>query len=155
MKNPSTGVARARQTDDRLDCVSELGEDWRIARAAHADLLLMGMPRVNVLLMGMDGVIQNILETLRPELHEPIATWCPGEQLVLPSEAPAGTVILHEVGALAHDDQLHLLEWLEQAAGRAQVVSTTSAPLLPRVEAGAFNDILYYRLNMVCLDVSS
>jgi DNA-binding NtrC family response regulator len=35
------------------------------------------------------------------------------------------------------------------------VVSTTSAPLLPRVEAGEFNATLFYRLNTVCVDVTT
>lgn len=66
-----------------------------------------------------------------------------------------GTLILHEVGALPHDDQRQLLEWLEPAARRVQVISTTSASLFPRVEVGAFSDVLYYRLNTMCMDVAS
>ena len=62
--------------------------------------------------------------------------------------------MLHDVGALTTDDQLRLLDWLERAEGRTQVVSTSSAPLLPRVHAGSFIDTLYYRLNTVCVDVT-
>jgi sigma-54-interacting transcriptional regulator len=63
-------------------------------------------------------------------------------------------MILQDVDALTHADQRRLLDWLDQAAGRTQVVSTTPAPLLPRVQAGAFIDRLYYRLNTVCMDVT-
>jgi transcriptional regulator of acetoin/glycerol metabolism len=34
-------------------------------------------------------------------------------------------------------------------------VSTTPAPLLPRVESGKFIDTLYYRLNTVCVDATA
>ena len=63
--------------------------------------------------------------------------------------------MLHDVGTLPLDEQLRLLDWLERAEGRTQVVSTSTTPLLPRVQAGAFIDTLYYRLNTVCVDVTS
>jgi transcriptional regulator of acetoin/glycerol metabolism len=77
-----------------------------------------------------------------------------GEPLVLPPVARARTLILQDVGALTHADQYRLLDWLDRAAGRTQVVSTTPASLWPRVQAGAFIDRLYYRLNTVCMDVT-
>jgi hypothetical protein len=129
-------------------------KDWRLARASHVYLLLMGMPRVNLLLIGIDGGVWNVLETLLPDLAKPITSWFPGQLFALPSSARGGTIILHEVGALTHDDQRHLLDWLERADGRTQIVSTTSSPLLPRVHAGTFIDTLYYRLNTVCVDVT-
>jgi len=129
-------------------------EDWRRARAAHASLLLMGMPRVNVLLIGIDGMAWRILQTLLPDLREPTATWCPGDRLVLPPTVRTGTMILHDVGAMTYQEQRHLLDWLGRSGGRTQVVSMTSVPLLPLVRAGAFIDRLYYRLNTVCVDVT-
>jgi DNA-binding NtrC family response regulator len=63
--------------------------------------------------------------------------------------------VLQEAGALSAEDQLQLLDWLEQAEGRTQVVSTSTTALLPRVHAGGFIDTLYYRLNTVCVDVTS
>ena len=133
---------------------SQQPEDWLVVRAARVNRLLRGMPRVNLLLMGVDSVIQEALEIGLLDLHEPIATWRPGEPLVLPTVARAGTMILHDVGALSIDDQRRLLQWLDWAAGRTQVVSTTPGRLLPRVESGRFLDTLYYRLNTICLDVS-
>jgi DNA-binding NtrC family response regulator len=96
-----------------------------------------------------------VLQTLVQDPEEPVASWCPGERLVLPPAARAGTMILKDVGALAPEDQHRLLDWLEAAAGRTQVVSTTPATLLPRVEAGTFIEQLYYRLNTVCVDMSA
>jgi hypothetical protein len=62
--------------------------------------------------------------------------------------------VLRDVHGLTPADQLELLDWLELAEGRTQVVSTSSTPLLPRVHSGEFIDTLYYRLNTVCVDVT-
>ena len=144
---PNPGVPPSRS--------GTLPDHWRLARAAHVDLLLMGMPRVNLLLIAPDGVVRFVLESLLLDLHEPIARWRPGERLMLPPTDESGTLVLQDAGALTPDDQLHLLDWLERAEGRTQVVSTASTPLLPQVRAGSFIEILYYRLNTVCVDVTS
>jgi transcriptional regulator of acetoin/glycerol metabolism len=89
------------------------------------------------------------------DFHGHITAWYPSEQLVLPRAPQAGAIILHEVGLMGYEDQLRLLDWLETRLGRTQIISTTSAPLLPKVESGAFNDTLYYRLNTVSVDVSA
>jgi hypothetical protein len=159
MENPSSlasgrvGSAGARRATSP-DCVPPLPEHWRLARAAHVDLLLMGMPRVNLLLVAPDPVVRYVLESLLLNLREPVARWAPGQPLALPPHGLIGTMVLHEVGNLQPQEQLDLLEWLEQADGRTQVVSTSPTPLLPRVQCGAFIDTLYYRLNTVCVDVT-
>jgi hypothetical protein len=155
MENPPQVFAGTTQAGGPLPHGSTLPDHWRMARAAHVDLLLMGMPRVNLLLIAPDGVVRVVLESLLLDLHEPIAQWRPGETLALPPVDNSGTLVLHEPGSLTPDDQLGLLDWLERADGRTQVVSTSSAPLLPRVHAGGFLDTLYYRLNTVCVDVTS
>ena len=134
---------------------SQSAEDWRRARAAHVSLQLMGMPRVNVLLIGIDGIVWNVLKTLLPDLREPVTTWCPGDPLVLPPVGASGTLVLHDVGAMAHNNQLQLVDWSARTQGRIQIVSMTSVPLIPRVQIGAFLDTLYYRLNTVCVDVTA
>lgn len=126
----------------------------RLAQAAHIDLRALGMPHVNLLLIGAEEVTQNFLETLMMDLREPISHWCMGEALVLPPAGRTATLILHEVGTLPMEDQRRLLRWLEQAVGRVQVISTTSTSLLARVQSGTFVDTLYYRLNTVCLDIT-
>ena len=134
---------------------SKLPDHWRMARAAHVDLLLMGMPRVNLLLIAPEGVIRYVIESLLLDLQEPIARRRPGEHLTLSSPSDGGTLVIHDVGSLGADDQLRLLDWLERAEGRTQVVSTSATPLLPRVTSGTFIDTLYYRLNTVCVDVTT
>jgi len=134
---------------------SQRATHWQLARAAHVDLLLMGMPRINLLLIAPDGVVRHVLQSLMPDLCEPVGGWSPGVPLTLPSPASAGTIILHDVHALPLVDQHRLLDWLELTRGRTQVVSTTPIPLLPLVQAGEFIATLFYRLNTVCVDVST
>jgi hypothetical protein len=153
MENLSKVFAGATQAAGPLDCVTQLPEDWRLARAAHVDLLLMGLPRVNVLLIGMDRVIWSLLEALRPDLREPVVSWYPGRRFALPATGASGTMVLQDVGGLTPEDQMRLFDWLERNGGKTQVISTSSTPLLPRVQAGTFIDMLYYRLNTVCVDI--
>jgi hypothetical protein len=155
MANPSDVVAPALRVPGPFDYLSRRPEDWRQARAAYLSLLLIGMPRVNLLLIGVDGIVWNVLGTLLLDLQEPVTTWMPGQPLVLPPPGNAGTLLLHDVGAMTHEEQLRLLGWLEQAGGRTQVVSTAASPVLPRVRTGEFLETLYYRLNTVCVDLAA
>jgi hypothetical protein len=127
---------------------------WHMARAAHVDLLLMGMPRTNLLLIAPDDVVHYVLQSLMPDLWEPVTRWSAGDALTLPPAASGGTLVLHDVHALTIRDQRRLLEWMERTKGRNQVVSTTSSPLLARVNQGEFIATLFYRLNTVCVDVT-
>jgi hypothetical protein len=58
-------------------------------------------------------------------------------------------MVLRDVDELDADGQLLLFDWLERA--ERQIVSTVSFPLLPLVDAGAFHQGLYYRLNTVSI----
>jgi sigma-54-interacting transcriptional regulator len=122
---------------------------------AEEELRLVEQHRVNLLLMGQNDIVQPMIDALSARFHQPVGTWSPGERLVLPPAERTGTMVLNDVGALALQDQIQLLEWLGTASGRTQVVSTTQSPLLPRVQSGKFIDTLYYRLNTVCVDATS
>ena len=136
--------------DDRIPSEShDHGED-----PTEETLRLVESHRVNLLLMGDSNVVQPMVESLAARFHQPVGTWSPGEQLVLPPAERTGTMVLNDVGALGLQDQIQLMEWLGTAMGRTQVVSIASAPLLPRVQSGTFIDTLYYRLNTVCVDAT-
>ena len=122
---------------------------------AEDELRLVEQHRVNLLLMGQNDIVQPMIDALSARFHQPVGTWSPGERLVLPPAERTGTMVLNDVGSLALQDQIQLLEWLGTASGRTQVVSTTHSPLLPRVQSGKFIDTLYYRLNTVCVDATS
>lgn len=142
MGNPSEFFAETASEDDVPHCEDQLPEDWRLARTA----------RVNLLLIHRNRPIDNVIQMISGDLPQPVATWRPGERLVLPTFGRTGTMVIHDVGSLSKEDQQRLLKWLERAAGQTQIVSTTQTPLLPRVQAGRFDDTLYYRLNTVCVD---
>ena len=48
-----------------------------------------------------------------------------------------------------------LSDWLSSGNRRTQVVTTTAEALLPLVASGAFLATLYYRLNVVYVDVTA
>jgi hypothetical protein len=124
----------------------------RLAREAHKDLQVAGMPRTNLLFVGSPGAVRLVMEMLWLELREPILTWRPGQALDLPTPGRASTLILHDVNELTATTSARL-DWLDQTAGRIRVVSTTRTSLWPLLKSGAFNDALYYRLNTVCVDI--
>jgi hypothetical protein len=126
--------------------------DARLARVGEGPFL-MRMTRPNVLLVGSDELTRAVLETQLRRLRQPIATWAPGEPLVLPPNDRMGTLILSEVDALGPAEQTLLFDWLGSPSRAAQVISTASMPLFPRVIAGAFSEALYYRLNTIYVDV--
>jgi len=155
MDTRSTLMPGTRLAAGSHDETSAVPEEWRLARAAGLNVLVFGMPRVTPLLSDVEGAIENVLERILPDLREPIVSWCPGNRLALPPVAYARTLILHEVGSMIDEDQQRLLEWLERADGRTQVISTCATSLLPLVHKEMFDATLYYRLNTVCVDLTT
>jgi transcriptional regulator of acetoin/glycerol metabolism len=137
-------------TDDRTTCLNTAtrwgltDDEWRVARTV----------RVNVLLVGPDRVAQKIVAALRPDFSQPITAWRPGSPLVLPAASNCGTLLLQNIEALSWHDQLRLCHWLEFATGRPRVVSTSPQPMFRLGEPGTFCAALYYRLNILCFDVT-
>jgi hypothetical protein len=119
-----------------------LGEDWWIAR---------GM-RVNTLFIGPRDITAMVLAAIEPDLHRPIRAWRPGEPLPLTDPAPWHTLILHDLTALSRVEQHRLLRYLDRTP-EIQVISTATASLLPQIEAREFVEALYYRLNIITIDV--
>jgi hypothetical protein len=124
-----------------LDFPPETLEDLHIVRVHHTNLLLVGDPAAT-------GVI---LELLGLDGRHAVTTWRPGQPLELPPPGRGTTLILHDVDQLTSAAQGAVLRWLDQNPGETWVVSTTTESLWQHVENGAFNEVLYYRLNTVCL----
>jgi hypothetical protein len=153
MELTSPVVAGPSVAAGQVDRGLELPEQQRRACAAHDDLRSLGMPRVNMLFIGADDAVWRMLGT-QLQLTVPVVTWQPGAPFHLPNVGAARTVVLREVGQLTKHDQVRLLDWLDRAVGRTQVVCTSNTTLLPQLEDGSFINALYYRLNTVCVDLT-
>ena len=66
-----------------------------------------------------------------------------------------GTLVIREVDTLDRAQQEQFFAWLDRYAAGVQVISVTDRPLFPLVLADVFLEKLYYRLNVVCLPLSS
>ena len=129
-----------------------LPEQWQIACEAQERLRQLGMPRVNVLFIGADEVVWRALASAL-SLASPVASWRPGEPMHLPESSAVRTLLIRQPGAMSGAEQVRLLEWLDRAVGRTQVVCTSGAPLMPLIDEGRFINSLYYRLNTICIDL--
>ena len=137
-------MTRGRPASTPRDVAGLTDEEWRVVRVARA----------NVLFVGSNGLAQKIVGALRPDFRSPIEEWRPAARLILPPMGSTGTLILQDVGEMPRDDQRRLCDWLEITAGRIRVVSTHPQPLLPLIESGTFAETLYYRLNILCFQVT-
>jgi len=71
----------------------------------------------------------------------------------LPTVSTSILVVIDEVADIATDDQQRLLQWLEHHPD-AMVLSFAINPIFPLVEQGKFSERLYYRLNVITLNVN-
>jgi Sigma-54 interaction domain len=129
-------------------------KEQRIVRSApRRDLQVASIPRTNVLVVGNPEATRIVVDMLRLDLRGPVMRWRTGQPLDLPSPAQAATLVLENVTRLTTDEQFRVLRWLDDVKGKIRVVSTTSDALWPRVQVGVFNEVLYYRLNTVFVDM--
>jgi hypothetical protein len=127
-------------------------DEWALV---HSDLNLARTTRANLLLVGTEGLVLNLVSVLVPDLSPGLTSRRRNRRLLLPpASSRVAAVVIRDVDALTPEDQLGLFNWLDAAKNGTQVVSTASAPLLPLVETGAFNAALYYRLNTVYINLS-
>lgn len=125
--------------------------DWL---SVHTDLNLARINRTNLLVVGTELLVSSLVSSLLADANSHTTIRCRDGLRLPPTSSQSRTVVLREVDALKNEEQLRLLDWVDSASTRIQVVSTASAPLLRRVEAGAFDARLYYRLNIVYIDLT-
>jgi hypothetical protein len=127
------------------DVVVSFGEaDWL------QSLISRRRPNLMVLAEGrtMEGVVAR-LTNLCPQPVHPCRV--PGE-LWLPRES--GAVLLWDVAQLTRGQQIRLYDWIGGQGVDRQLISVTSAPLLPLVDDGRFLEGLLYRMNVVSFSVA-
>jgi hypothetical protein len=124
-------------------------------RLNPADWSLLAGSHPNVLISGPEQATHAFIHAVAAQLQSPVRCCIASE--VVPSLGDTdGTIVLRDVDALDADRQNELLLWLDDAGhGRTQVVCTTRKPLYDRVQAGAFLDRLYYRLNVINFEVTA
>jgi DNA-binding NtrC family response regulator len=123
------------------------------AQLAYAEFLHVASRRANVLLTGPDDRVASLLDALQGHLRPPVTRWRRGRALELPRGGD-GTLLIHEPGALSCHEQHRLFEWLTVRTCRTQIVSTSTRSLWPEVQSGQFMPGLFYRLNVISLDLT-
>jgi len=106
----------------------------------------------NVLLEGHSAATTEALRLLQPHVRLPTFWHHAPKPFDLPS-GQAGALILKDVDALSADDQTRLLAWMGDTGSRTQIVSTTKCHLFTLVASGRFDEVLYYRLNVIRLPI--
>jgi hypothetical protein len=134
LRSREGGASRPTTTSLRPD-------DWQLLVTTRPNTLLEGPHEAT------DAIVGEAMEWLA----EPHATWTGAPER---GDRPA-TLVVRAVSALDRDQQKALLAWLDAPGDRIQVISTTTDPLYPLVDRGAFLPNLYYRLNVLLLDVAS
>jgi hypothetical protein len=115
-----------------------------------SDCSLVLRQRRSTLIVGPVSATEAALRTLGSSLTGPVTCWQSGANLVLPS---GGTLVLRNVSDLTSTEQSALRDWLEQDHRRTHVIATASRSVVPLVERGLFSDVLYYRLNLVYIEL--
>jgi len=65
-----------------------------------------------------------------------------------------GTLLVRNLADLGGEQQRRLLDWVGHGHQGVQVISTSGGHVWPLVERGAFLTTLYYRLGVVCVDLT-
>jgi hypothetical protein len=121
----------------------------------HRDVALARATRSNVLVVGPDQAVSNALALIIVDVERAVVLDRASERLRLPSPTrPIRTVIIRNIDALTDDEQRDLLEWLMVSKGLSRVIATTSRALVSMLDSNEFSPTLYYRLNVVYVDLS-
>ena len=114
---------------------------------------MLGTARPNTLLIGSEAAADAVIAHRLPYLRAPIVNWHP--RVAVEPGIVSGTLVVRDVDTLDRAQQEQFFAWLDRYAAGVQVISVTESPLYSAVLAGAFLEKLYYRLNVVCLPLSS
>ena len=104
----------------------------------------------NVLLTGPQMALTAFIYAAQPEFREPVrSVSCSALRLL-----DARTLILLDLEALDASGQQQLIAWMNEPRNAdTQIVSLAGAPLSPLVKTHAFDAGLYYRLNVIYLEM--
>jgi hypothetical protein len=106
----------------------------------------------NLLLRGDHSAVAVAVQVLSAAVPRPLVTWTACTDVDLPA-LDHGTIVLQDVDRLSPVSQPALLTWLDDHLGQVQIIATATSDLFALVNAGAFMDRLYYRLNTCVVDL--
>ena len=140
--------------DHREGCVRENVTTSGVSPLSNVTALLR-TARANALLVGAEAAVLDMLRALRPSCRQPVETCEAGSFLAVSPPLRAGTLILRDVGSLTQEGQRRLMKWLDDTVhDRIQVITTNATGLWPQVRDGTFTEALYYRLNVIYIDLT-
>lgn len=116
--------------------------DWTILRKTGVNALLVGARELT------DSAVARIAECFR----QPLVWWVPEQTPDVP-QLTTGTLIIRDVDQLDRLQQARLAQWIGIHTPCVQVVGLSREPLISRVAAGRFSPQLYYRLNVVMIEM--
>jgi hypothetical protein len=113
-------------------------------------MLRQGQARA--LVIGTERATRAVIRALHADFWSPVLNVRAGARLTLPEND--GTLLLHNVSALDTADQDRLFQWLNVTRRGVSVIAVSPKPLFPMVQRGAFLSDLFYRLNVIVIDVT-
>lgn len=111
--------------------------------------------RIPMLVTASDVSIGAFLDELKPLLPAPLTYIDCGSSCSLNGVANGGTVVLRHLDRCGLAAQRQLMESLHLRPLGTQVIGTSLHSLFPLIAAGAFLDMLYYRLNIVYVELAA
>ena len=106
----------------------------------------------NVLIVCEDRLVDSVVARVTRWSAQPLHTCAPGEWH-LPRRAD-GTLVVNDLGGLTADQQTALFDWMSADGQGTQVVSVARPDLQPHLRDGAFSEALFFRLNILQIEVS-
>ncbi len=116
------------------------------------DNVLMG--GANTLIQGAKADLDECVSAITPFCPPPVVTL---EDPVVNTLATIkdGSVVLEHVARYSLEEQRAILSWLDGDGSGVRLIATTSERLFDLVQGGQFIDTLYYRLNVIFIDLTS
>jgi hypothetical protein len=112
------------------------------------------MTRANTLVQGTKSDLDACVLALTPFCPTPVVT--PEDPIGTALAAiDKGSVILENVSRFTLEEQREILSWLDLQGCGVRLIATTTERLYDLVEGGRFVDTLYYRLNVIFIDLAS
>ena len=109
---------------------------------------------VNLLIHCAGGEVQQVVSDLLGSCRLSVRICSLPGPLDLPKRY-AGTLILTRIEATSPYQQLELYDWITEVHRSARVVSVATQPIDRMVQQGRFLEGLFYRLNVVQVDMRS